>query len=154
VPRFPIVPSSPALPGEGDRAATTWIAEVWVDPDWYALQETDDPMPPCGQPLSFALTSPALIGRHSASRGIHPQVDCGVDSGCSRRQAELTQVGTQWYVADLDSANGTFVAPAGESLPEQPITAKTPAGPDDRIYVGAWTRIVVRPAAAGEAEAV
>jgi hypothetical protein len=102
----------------------------------------------------FKLTTPALIGRHSESRHIHPQVDCAADSGCSRRQAELTQTGTQWYVTDLDSANGTFVAPAGEPLPETPISGKTPVGPDDRIYVGAWTRIVVRPAADGEAEAL
>jgi hypothetical protein len=57
-------------------------------------------------------------------------------------------------VVDLDSANGTFVAPASAGLPERPIQAKVAVGPDDRIYVGAWTRIVVRPAAAGEIEAL
>jgi hypothetical protein len=39
-------------------------------------------------------------------------------------------------------------------LPEQPITGPTVVGPDDRLYVGAWTRIVVRPAADGEIAAL
>ncbi|MDR1807906.1 MAG: FHA domain-containing protein [Propionibacteriaceae bacterium] len=146
-------PADTSVPSDRAPAAPT-VAEVWIDPDWYTLQESPDPLPPAGPPTTFVIHAPALIGRVSESRNIHPEVDCGADSGCSRRQAELTQIGGQWYVADLDSANGTFVAPAGAPLPDDPITAKTPVGPDDRIYVGAWTRIVVRPAAPGEAEAL
>jgi hypothetical protein len=46
------------------------------------------------------------------------------------------------------SSNGTFVGDAGDALPEDPIEVgpKRELGDDDRIYVGAWTRIVVRPA--------
>jgi hypothetical protein len=95
-----------------------------------------------------------LVGRRSTSQNVRPDVDCGTDTGCSRRQAELTLQSGQWYVSDLDSANGTFVAPAGAPLPTEPITNRVAVGPDDRIYVGAWTRIVVRPALAGEVEAL
>ncbi|MDR0989941.1 MAG: FHA domain-containing protein [Propionibacteriaceae bacterium] len=130
--------------------AEPWVAELWIDPQWYALQEAEEPLPPLGPPQLTVLTSPALIGRRSASRNIHPQIDCGADSGCSRRQAELTWVSGTWQVTDLDSANGTFVAAAGEPLPQTPIDSRTHVGPDDRIYVGGWTRLVVRPATAGE----
>ena len=53
---------------------------------------------------------------------------------------------------DLESANGTFVGSASGALPEDPIPvgAKRELAPDDRIYVGAWTRIVVRPATEDE----
>ena len=49
---------------------------------------------------------------------------------------------------DLDSANGTFVAPASAPLPEDPIPVgpKHELAPDDRVYLGAWTRIVIRQA--------
>ena len=123
-----------------------WVAEVWVDPQWYAFQESTDPMPPQGPPRIIPLKESALIGRHSASRNINPDIDCEPDTGCSRRQAYLTSADGYWYINDLESSNGTFVAPATASLPDDPITARTQITPDMRIYVGAWTRIVVRPA--------
>jgi len=126
------------------------VAEIWVDPQWYAFQESADPMPPQGPPRIIVLRDSALIGRHSASRNIHPDIDCEPDVGCSRRQAYLTSADGYWYVNDLDSANGTFVAPATASLPTEPITTRTQISPDMRIYVGAWTRIVIRPAIQGE----
>ena len=124
-----------------------WVAEVWIDPDWYAGQETDDPMPSPGLPTVVPLTvRSALIGRVSASKNIHPEIDCSTDTGVSRRQAQLTTDGSRWFVEDLDSANGTFVGGAGDALPEDPIAVgpRRELDEDDRIYVGAWTRIVVR----------
>ncbi len=126
-----------------------WVAEVWIDPDWYAGQEADDPMPSPGLPVVVPLTvRSALIGRVSASKHITPDIDCTTDSGVSRRHAQLTTDGTRWFVEDLGSSNGTFVGDAGDALPEDPIEVgpKRELGDDDRIYVGAWTRIVVRPA--------
>ncbi len=130
----------PAVPME-------WVAEIWVDPDWYAVQEADEPMPSPGLPFVVPLTvSSALIGRVSNSRNIHPEIDCTTDTGVSRRHAQLTTDGSRWFVEDLGSSNGTFVGNAAGPLPEDPI----PVGPkkeldaDDRIYAGAWTRIVVR----------
>lgn len=128
----------------------SYVAEVWIDPDWYEVQETDEPMPSVSLPATVVLGPDNLIGRSSASRNIHPEVDCGVDSGVSRRQARLSTDGTRWYVEDLDSANGTFVGPAAGPLPTTPIQGRYELGPDDRVYVGAWTRVVVRKASKDE----
>jgi hypothetical protein len=51
-------------------------------------------------------------------------------------------------VEDLDSANGTFVGSAAGVLPEDPIPAgvKRELNSDERLYIGAWTRLVIRPA--------
>ncbi|HLM20519.1 MAG TPA: FHA domain-containing protein, partial [Propionibacteriaceae bacterium] len=93
-----------------------------------------------------------LIGRTSRSRNIHPQIDCEPDSGVSRRQTQLTTDGSRWWVEDLDSANGTFVAAATGPIPVDPIPVgvKQELAADDRVYVGAWTRIVIRRATEDE----
>jgi hypothetical protein len=132
----------------------SYVAEIWIDPDWYEVQETDEPMPSVALPATVVLGVDNLIGRASASRNIHPEVDCGVDSGVSRRQARLSTDSTRWYVEDLGSANGTFVGPASGPLPTSPIQGRYELGPDDRIYVGAWTRIVVRKASKDEVDSL
>lgn len=132
----------------------SYVAEIWIDPDWYEVQETDEPMPSVALPATVVLGVDNLIGRASASRNIHPEVDCGIDSGVSRRQARLSTDSTRWYVEDLGSANGTFVGPAAGPLPTTPIQGRYELGPDDRIYVGAWTRIVVRKASKDEVDAL
>lgn len=132
----------------------SYVAEVWIDPDWYEVQETDEPMPSVALPATIALGADNLIGRASASRNIHPEVDCGIDSGVSRRQARLSTDNTRWYVEDLSSANGTFVGPASGPLPTTPIQGRYELGPDDRVYVGAWTRIVVRKASKDEIDSL
>jgi hypothetical protein len=132
----------------------SYVAEIWIDPDWYEVQETDEPMPSVGLPTTVVLRADNLVGRVSESRNIHPEVDCGIDSGVSRRQSRLSTDGTRWYVEDLGSANGTFVGPAAGPLPVSPITGRYELGPDDRVYVGAWTRIVVRKASKEEIDAL
>ncbi|WP_405069185.1 FHA domain-containing protein [Kribbella sp. NBC_01510] len=136
-------PPVPAAPKE----VAEWVVERWVDPDWYAVQQSDDPCPSPGLPVVIPLNEKSvLIGRPSRSRGISPEVDCGDDTGVSRRQAQLTTDGQRWWVEDLQSSNGTYVAPAAGPLPEDPIVPgqRQELDPDDRIYVGAWTRLVVR----------
>ncbi|NIK56627.1 FHA domain-containing protein [Kribbella shirazensis] len=138
----PRPPSAPAATAE-------WVVERWVDPDWYAVQQSDDPCPSPGLPAVIPLTEKSLlIGRPSRSRGISPEIDCGDDTGVSRRQAQLTTDGQRWWVEDLQSSNGTYVASAAGPLPETPIIPgqRQELQPDDRIYVGAWTRLVVRKA--------
>lgn len=133
-------PVAPAVPLE-------WVAEVWVDPDWYAVQESEEVCPSPGPPTVVPLTvQSVLVGRRSSSRNIHPQVDCSADTGVSRRQAQLTTDGQRWWVEDLQSSNGTYVGPASGPLPEDPLPAgqRRELDEDDRIYVGAWTRLVVR----------
>ncbi len=124
-----------------------WVAEMWIDPDWYRLQESPDPLPSPGLPDIFPLPGPAaLIGRVSRSQHIDPDVDCGTDTGCSRRHAQLTTDGVRWWIEDLGSANGTFVGETNGALPTTPITGRTELTGDSRIYIGGWTRIVVRTA--------
>ena len=50
------------------------------------------------------------------------------------------------------SSDLTFVAGASDPLPEDPIPvgAKHELDPDDRIYIGAWTRLVIREATEDE----
>jgi hypothetical protein len=124
-----------------------WVAEVWVDPDWYADQDSDDPCPSPGLPVVVPLrTQSLLIGRHSRSRNINPEIECSADVGVSRRQAQLTTDGQRWWVEDLQSSNGTYVGAASEPLPTDalPPGQRRELALDDRIYVGAWTCIVVR----------
>ena len=149
-------------PGDPDPAplapaiAVDWVAEVWVDPDWYAAQESEDACPSPGLPAVVELSAKSvLIGRPSASRNIHPEIDCTGDSGVSRRQAQLTTDGQRWWVEDLQSSNGTYVGPASGPLPTDPVPPgqRRELSEDDRVYVGAWTRIVVRRATPEERNA-
>lgn len=133
-------PLAPAVPLE-------WVVEIWVDPDWYAQQDSEETCPSPGLPRVVPLTvRSVLVGRVSKSRNIHPEVDCDGDVGVSRRQAQLTTDGTRWWIEDLQSSNGTYVGPASGPLPVQALTGgqRRELAEDDRIYVGAWTRLVVR----------
>jgi hypothetical protein len=123
------------------------VAEIWVDPDWYAEQASDEECPSPGLPLVVPLqTRSLLIGRSSKSRNIHPEIECTSDIGVSRRQAQLTSDGQRWWVEDLQSANGTYVGAASAPLPTDGLNPgqRRELGLDDRIYIGAWTCIVVR----------
>lgn len=139
-------------PGGGapDPATFDSVAEVWIDPAWYEAQKSPDTMPSPGLPRVVPLKGSRsfLIGRVSQSRNIHPEIDCDTDSGVSRRQTQLTTDGSRWWVEDLESANGTFVGDSSSPLPTDPIPVgpRTELRPGDRVYVGAWTRLVIRPA--------
>lgn len=140
VPAAAAPPLAPGVPME-------WVAEVWVDPDWYAEQDSDEPCPSPGLPVVVPLTvRSVLVGRTSKSRGIHPDIDCGADVGVSRRQAQLSTDGTRWWVEDLQSSNGTYVGSAAGPLPTDALVPgqRRELAEDDRVYVGACTRIVVR----------
>lgn len=142
-------------PASPVRPVVEWVAELWIDPDWYAAQGSTDPMPSPGLPDIAPLVKESnLIGRVSHSRGIYPDVDCEIDTGCSRKHAMLSTDGTRWWIEDLDSANGTFVGAAAGPLPAMPIPrGRVELTPGQRIYVGAWTRIVIRRATEDEQEA-
>lgn len=169
-PQAPATASPPSAPGPparaGDAPTTTppemssrfdWVLELWVDPEWYALQDSPDPMPSAGLPEIVPLRKESLlIGRPSRSRNIRPDIDCEPDTGISRRQAQLTTDGTRWFIEDLDSANGTFVAAAAAgAMPDTPLTPgrRRELSGDERIYLGAWTRLVLRRATPEEQEA-
>lgn len=142
-----------ALPTPAPPGPDTWVVEVWVDPDWYAAQEPEDPMPSPTMPAVVPLRGQSvLVGRPSASRGIRPQVDAGADTGVSRRHCQLSTDGQRWWVEDLDSANGTFVSPAGDPLPTTPLEVgvRHELTEGERVFIGGWTRLVVRTALPGE----
>ncbi len=142
-----------AAPPLAPAVAMEWVAEVWVDPDWYAEQDSDEPCPSPGLPVVVPLTvRSVLVGRTSKSRGIHPDIDCGADVGVSRRQAQLSTDGTRWWVEDLQSSNGTYVGSAAGPLPTDALVPgqRRELAEDDRVYVGACTRIVIRRATDAE----
>ena len=146
-------PAGTSLPTPAPDGEDSWVAEIWVDPDWYAVQKAEDPMPSAGLPGLVPLRERSvLVGRPSASRNIHPAVDCGSDSGVSRRHCQLNTDGQRWWVEDLQSANGTYVSRAGDPLPTTPIPPgqRREIEDGDRLYLGAWTRIVIRTALPGE----
>ena len=135
------------------RRTVEWVVEIWVDPDWHAAQDVDEACPSPGLPVVVPLRDRSvLIGRTSASRNIHPEVEVVGDTGVSRRHAQLTNDGRRWWVEDLQSANGTYIGVSGSPLPVQPINpgqrAELPE--DGRIYLGAWTRLVIRKALPSE----
>ena len=104
-------PPSSVQNGSAEEAESfDWLAEVWIDPDWYHTQEVEDPCPSPGLPIIIPLRSRSvLMGRVSQSRNTHPEIDLSSDPGVSRRHAQLTTDGTRWFVEDLGSSNGTFV---------------------------------------------
>lgn len=85
-----------------------------------------------------------LIGRHSRSRGIDPQIDLSgppEDPGVSHSHALLVhgEDGT-WALVDLDSANGTYVNDGTEAVaPNVPVVLHD----GDRVHVGAWTTLTL-----------
>lgn len=157
MPRRGPAPGEPAPAGASQNASATldppWVAEIWIDPAWYASQASPDPLPSAGPPVVIPLRHRSLlIGRTSTSRDIHPDIECGADNGVSRRHAEITTDGTRWWIDDLQSSNGTYVGDAVGGIPSEAIRpgSKREVDADDRIYVGSWTRIVLRPAMEGE----
>jgi hypothetical protein len=75
------------------------------------------------------------------------------DPTISRRHAELSLTETGVLVRDLGSSNGTFVATTGDPLPDVPLTqgVRREIEESDRVFIGAWTRLVIRKALPGEA---
>jgi len=124
-----------------------WVAEVWIDSDWFAFQDSPGGCATSGAPTVVPLRgATALIGRPSKSRSLAPEIDCTTDGAVSHRHAQLTLDHDRWYVEDLGSTNGTFVGAPDQSLPSTPLRPQLrhELADDERIYVGAWTRIVVR----------
>ena len=142
-------------PTAGPGASTTWVAEVWVDPDWFAHQQAAGSCPTSGLPTVVPLRGTVqLIGRFSRSRNIKPEIDCSGDGAISHRHAELSLTGERWSVKDLGSTNGTYVGSPGAFPNAQlPPQQRRELADDERVYVGAWTRIVVRKATAAEKSA-
>ncbi len=149
----PVAPASGAVASAA--SGTGWVAEVWVDPDWFNLHGINlgDPCPSATTPKVVVLREPvATIGRTSRSRGITPTIDCGTDSAVSHKHATLTLDGDRWFIEDTVSTNGTYISVAGSPLPDNAIAPESSRelAANERIQLGAWTRIVIRSALPGE----
>ena len=141
--QLPAAPPAPAATG------VEWVAELWVDPDWFAAQDAAGTCATSGAPTVIPLPgAQALIGRRSKSRNIAPEIDCSADGSVSHNQASLTLDHDRWYVEDLGSTNGTYVGTPGDPLPTTPLNPheRHELADGERIYVGAWCRIQIRPA--------
>jgi hypothetical protein len=145
--QLPSAAAAAPAPTPAPAVAADWVAEVWIDPDWFAAQEAEGGCATSGPPNVIPITSTsALVGRRSKTRNIAPEIDCTGDGAVSHRHARLTLDHERWYVEDLGSANGTFVGEPGDALPTTPLPPHQRHELDEnaRIYIGAWTRIVVR----------
>jgi pSer/pThr/pTyr-binding forkhead associated (FHA) protein len=96
-------------------------------------------------PRRFVLSHPEMsIGRCSASRGTHPQVDLSgapEDLGISHMHAILTRQENGGYtIVDPGSSNGTTI---NENLTSIPVNTPVALDDGDRVHIGAWTTLTV-----------
>lgn len=136
----------PLPPHEVATSATPradWVLELHVDRRWYERRRSPEPIPAPGQPRTRALEPREhLVGR---GRGPHDvDVDLRPDNGVSRRHAMLDFSEGQWWVTDLGSHNGTWVTRDESRLPSAPITARTALLDGSCIFLGSWSRLVLR----------
>lgn len=132
---------------------TLWNADVSADPAYYQYmvdQGMLDPdrivFPADHRPRRVPLSGDRIrIGRSRASRGPVPEIDLGGPGGdpaISHVHAVLLAgEADTWTLMDPGSTNGTTVN--GIANPITPHV-EVPLNDNDRIYVGAWTVIVVR----------
>ncbi|MCM6773102.1 FHA domain-containing protein [Nocardia sp. CDC159] len=141
------------LPEVPEQAAAqqVWVATVVADREFY--QRVLDRKGPDADRVEFPAYYPPrriplhgtdfLIGKHSVSQGVHPEIDLGippVDIGVSRAHARLHVSPDGITVTDLGSTNGTSLNGADELIaPNTPV----PLAAGARIHVGGWTTITV-----------
>lgn len=85
------------------------------------------------------------IGRRSQSRGFTPEIDlggAGGDPAISHIHAILlARPGDTWTLLDPGSTNGTTVNGTANTITPN---VEVPLNDSDRIYVGAWTVVVLQ----------
>lgn len=137
---------------EGEPGGTVWRVVVAADPAYYQYmvdQGMLDPeqlvFPSNNRQRRITLEGDKVhIGRRSASRGFTPEIDLGGTGGdpaISHVHAILlSRPGDRWALLDPGSTNGTAINGTGN-----PITpnVEVPLNDSDRIYVGAWTVIIL-----------
>ncbi|MBN1180285.1 MAG: FHA domain-containing protein [Anaerolineae bacterium] len=88
-----------------------------------------------GRQVNLPIVSELLLGREDAAHGIFPDIDMtpdkGLERGVSRRHAKIFRQGTEFYIEDVGSANGTFLND-NHLTPYLPYPIKE----GDRIQVG------------------
>ena len=135
---------APAAPG------AEWVAELWIDPDWFAAQEAAgdvrDERRTDGDPVARNDRARSGAARRAAASRRRSTAPATARSRTSTR--ELTLDHDRWYVEDLGSTNGTFVGTPGDALPTTPLPPheRHELADGERIYLGAWCRIMIRKA--------
>ena len=124
-----------------------WQAVVTADREYYDRNDADDiPFPDhCPERVFTLVEQDVLVGRRSESRGIRPQVDLSgapEDTGISHSHLNLRRQDDESYaVIDPGSTNGSLLNDDSVPLPRN---TPTPLKDGDRLYLGAWTKIVLR----------
>jgi hypothetical protein len=161
---IPGLPAPAPSHGSGSSAPRTpavppgaWEAVVTADPDYHAsvvAQGGPDtpavPFPPYYPERRVVLSGQQVrIGRHSASRGVTPEIDLGErpeDPGVSHIHAVLlARSDGSWALVDPGSTNGTTVNGAADPIANN---IEVPLRDGDRVHVGAWTTITLHKAQA------
>jgi len=147
---LPATPSTASAPaGQNGEPLPAVVAIVSADAIYFATAvegdgaddlDFPDPVPPETRvPLTGAKV---LIGRHSQSRGIYPEIDLASiteDPAVSGRHAMLHRADDgSWTISDLGSTNGTTVS--GQPI-DPGVDIDLPLGTP--ILLGAWSRIVL-----------
>ena len=125
----------------------SWVAVVTADRARYDLLSPEGIDFPDHVPtLTRVLDADTVtVGRTSATRGIHPDIDLSQppeDPGVSREHLRLERTADARYaVVDCGSANGTTL---NDDLTPIPPGTPVPLSAGDRIHLGAWTTITVQ----------
>jgi hypothetical protein len=139
------VAATPVTAASPVAAGPPWQAVVTADRAYYDRTDAADiPFPDhCPERVFTLSQDEILIGRHSEARGIHPQIDLSgapEDTGISRSHAILRrQPDGSFVVVDPGSTNGTLLNDETEPLAHN---VGLPIKDGDRLYLGAWTKIV------------
>lgn len=128
----------------------SWTVEVAIDPAWFAVKGVlaEGPCPPPAAAVWALGLGTSRVGRTSEKKGVRPELPLDGDPGVSRRHAEFVVAGDKLFVVDRSSANGTYVFGPSEKYGEETPPIKPEVArelhPDDRVYLGAWSRLTVR----------
>lgn len=138
--------ASPDAQPAGPRTPLT--VTVTIDTEFFSATTADvelalpDPLPAAAEIVLEA--SRNLVGRHSESRGILPEIDVEAltsDPGVSSRHLMFERTDSDiWTFTDLGSTNGTYLSSEATA---DPITAGAALPVNDglQIWLGAWTRL-------------
>lgn len=136
----------PGAPGRAAGTGPAWEAVAAADRAYYERMAPEGvPFPPHCPARTFALVGGEVrIGRRSASRGIHPEIDLSgrpEDTGISHLHALLVlQPDGSYSLIDPGSTNGTTV-----NDDPRPIEVNHPVSlwDGDEFHLGAWTTITL-----------
>lgn len=127
-----------------------WVAVVTADRGYFETggeSSRSFTFPASCPQRRVALTGRRVrIGRRSTSRAFTPEIDLSCppeDPGVSHEHAQLlAQPDGSWALVDRGSTNGTYLNGSPDPVPSNLLV---PLAADDRIHVGVWTTITVRP---------